>query len=93
MNNLNNINNNSDLHKKGTIIIVNGRSIETFEKKLTFEQIVQLAFNEYTPSESTVYTVTYSKNEHDKGMLTEGDVITVRKELVFNVTKTSRSRV
>ena len=87
MNNLNNINNNPDLHKKGTIIIVNGRSIETFEKK----QIVQLAFNEYTPSESTVYTVTYSKNEHDKGMLTEGDVITVRKELVFNVTKTSRS--
>ena len=87
MNNLNNINNNPDLHKKGTIIIVNGRSIETFEKKLTFEQIVQLAFNEYTPSESTVYTVTYSKNEHDKGMLTEGDVITVRKELVFNVTK------
>ena len=55
MNNLNNINNNPDLHKKGTIIIVNGRSIETFEKKLTFEQIVQLAFNEYTPSESTVY--------------------------------------
>ena len=46
MNNLNNINNNPDLHKKGTIIIVNGRSIETFEKKLTFEQIVQLAFNE-----------------------------------------------
>ena len=42
-------------------------------------------------TESTVYTVTYSKNEHDKGMLTEGDVITVRKELVFNVTKTSRS--
>lgn len=90
---MNNINKkpNPDQHKKGTIIIINGRSIETFEKKLSFEQIVRLAFNEYIPSDATVYTVTYSKNEHDKGMLTEGDVITVRKELVFNVTKTSRS--
>ena len=82
---------NNELHKKATEIIVNGRRIETFEKKLSFEEIVRLALNEYNPTETTVYTVTYSKNEHEKGMLTVGDEIPVRKGLVFNVTKTTRS--
>lgn len=86
-----NLEKNNELHKKETEIIVNGRLVKTFEKKLSFEEIVRLALNEYNPTETTVYTVTYSKNEHDKGMLTVGDEIAVRKGLVFNVTKTSRS--
>lgn len=80
-----------DQHKKGTLIVVNGRQIETFEKKLSFEEIVRLALNEYSPTATTVYTVTYSKDAHDKGMLVYGDEIPVRKGLVFNVTKTTRS--
>ena len=89
---INNINNNQkEQHKKGTIIIVNGRQMETYEKKLSFEEIVRLALNEYNPTSTSVYTVTYSKNSHDKGMLVVGDEIAVRKGLVFNVTKTTRS--
>ena len=86
-----NKNNKDDNFKKGTIINVNGQQLETFEKKLTFEEIVRLALNEYNPSPMTSYTVTYSKNSHDKGMLVVGDEIPVRKGLVFNVTKTTRS--
>ena len=91
MENIKNKHNKDNDFKKGTIIIVNGQQMETFEKKLTFAEIVHLALNEYNPSPTTSYTVTYSKNAHDKGMLVTGDEIPVRKGLVFNVTKTTRS--
>lgn len=89
--NATNKNDRPDQHQKGTLIVVNGRQMETYEKKLSFEEIVRLALNEYNPSDTTVYTVTYSKDSHDKGMLVPGDNIPVRKGLVFNVTKTTRS--
>ena len=83
--------NESDFHKKSTTVIINGRPVEVFEKKLSFEDIVIKAIGSYNPTDTTIYTVSYSKNEHEKGLLTAGDVITVRKGLVFNVTQTSRS--
>lgn len=46
-------------------------------------------------SNSTAYTVTYSyKNghNHDNGIMVNGDVVkNVKKGMIFNVTKTSRS--
>lgn len=88
---MSNSKNNAEMHKKTTVIVINGREIEVLEKKLTFEEIVRMALGSYNPNESTIYTVSFSKNEHDKGLLVAGDIISVRKGLIFNVTQTSRS--
>lgn len=82
----------STLDKKGTMIVINGRDTEVYEKRLTFEQVVRLAMDEYKPDDNVVYTVSYSKgNRPDKGMMVSGDEISVKKGMVINVAKTTRS--
>lgn len=79
---------------KRTFIIVNGIRHETIEKRLSFEEVVKLAFGQYDISNNVAYTVTYSykKGHHnDKGILVAGDSVKVREGMVFNVTKTTRS--
>lgn len=79
---------------KGTFIIVNGIRQETIEKRLSFEEVIKLAFGQYDMSNNVAYTVTYSykKGHHnDKGILVSGDSVKVKEGMVFNVTKTTRS--
>ena len=86
-----------DMHKheeKTTTIIVNGVRRETREKRLSFEEIIKLAFGQYDPADNVAYTVTYSykKGHHnDKGILVVGDLVKVKEGMVLNVTKTTRS--
>ena len=103
MNNITTVNNfendyeSKDLRKheeKRITIIVNGIKKETIEKRLSFEEIVILAFGQYDMSNNIAYTVTYSyrKGHHnDKGILVVGDSVKVKEGMVFNVTKTTRS--
>lgn len=75
-------------------IIVNGRSFEIAEKEIAFEELVKLAFGNVESNNNTAYTVTYSYkhgHNHDNGILVSGDTVKVKKGMVFNVTKTSRS--
>lgn len=82
----------SDSDKSERIIILNGREQVVTEHKLSFENIVFLALNEYDSSENISYTVTYSKGNHpDKGALVPGDSVTVKKGMIINVSKTTRS--
>lgn len=81
-----------DSEKKEIKIVINGREVDVYEKKLTFEQVVKLSLNEYTPAENVVYSVTFSKGRQpDKGVMVPGDEVTIKKGMVFNVTKTTRS--
>lgn len=86
-----------DMHKheeKTTTIIVNGVRRETREKRLSFEEVIKLAFGQYDAADNVAYTVTYSykKGHHnDKGILVAGDSVMVKEGMVFNVTKTTRS--
>jgi len=89
---------NNDVEKRdphSVTIIVNGRSYNVEKKDLSFEEVVKLAFGNMENSNSTAYTVTYSyKNghNHDNGIMVNGDVVkNVKKGMIFNVTKTSRS--
>ena len=73
-------------------IIVNAQEKEVDHKKLTFEEIVILAFESYEPSETIIYTVLYMRGEHGKeGSLVAGESINVKDGMEFNVDKNNRS--
>lgn len=78
---------------KATEIILNGRKIEVTEKKLSFEQVVKLALPNAEFGENIAYTVTYKRgtNQKPKGVMVKGDVVTIKKGMVFNVTRTDKS--
>jgi hypothetical protein len=78
-------------HNKSYDIIVNGRPRTVTEHKLTYLQVVQLAFPGDTPSDKVVFTVTYSNPHGRDGMLVEGDEVMVKDGMIFNVTKTNES--
>lgn len=74
-------------------IIINGRPKTVTSKELSYEEIVNLAFNNNPPSgQNVVITVTYAKSEHNKqGTLLPGDSIKIKNGMVFNVRATDRS--
>jgi hypothetical protein len=73
-------------------IVVNGREKEVYEKKLSYQQVVILAFGQVAQGANIVYTVKYSKGTHeDKGSMVEGDEITVIEGMIINVTRTDKS--
>lgn len=91
--------NNSKEHKndgqgqdKEIIIIVNGREKIVTDKKITFSQVVELAFG-VSANNNTVYTVTYSKGHGNKpdGIMVDGDIVKVKERMIFNVTATDKS--
>ncbi|MHB8858306.1 MAG: multiubiquitin domain-containing protein [Thermoleophilia bacterium] len=74
-------------------IIVNARQKVVSEHKLTFFQIVQLAFENANLNDSTAYTVTYKKGEDKKpeGTMVDGDTVVIKSGMIFNVKETNRS--
>ena len=87
-------NNHSDQapgHNKTYSIIVNGRPREVTEHKLTYLQVVQLAFPGEQPSATVVYTVTFSNPHGKDGSLVEGQDVTIKDGTIFNVRKTDQS--
>jgi len=87
--NMNNQENKKD-HKPVTII-VNGREKEWTEKRITFKQVVTLAFGTYEENELIVYTVTYKYKSHKEGTMVAGDEVKVHEGMIFNVTRTDKS--
>ena len=87
-------NNNSDQkprHNKTYSIIVNGRSREVTEHKLTYLEVVQLAYPGEKPSDTIVFTVTYSNPHGKDGSLVAGDEVKIKDGVIFNVVKTDQS--
>ena len=85
-------------HEKGITIIVNGRkkTLSTEElplrDRLSFEQLVALAFENPSSGKNIVFTTTYrGGDDNAEGTLTEGDSIKVKNEMIFNVTVTDKS--
>ncbi|MDG5789773.1 multiubiquitin domain-containing protein [Evansella sp. AB-P1] len=78
--------------KKGNSIIINGRIKEVDVKKMTYQEIIKLAFGSIEDNQNIVYTIKYSKGKHeDKGSMVEGDVITIKEGMIINVTRTDKS--
>lgn len=78
---------------KPITIIVNGRPKEWNERKISYEQVVKLAFPNAVENEATVYTVTYTNGpkQNEEGSMVKGDKVFVKNQMVFNVTATNRS--
>lgn len=74
-------------------IIVNARRKTVSGRKISFENVVKLAFPEGPPSPQTVYTVAYSNGppRNPEGKLVAGRSVKIRDEMIFDVTETSRS--
>jgi len=77
--------------KKSITIIVNSRPKEWFEKEISYDQVVRLAYE--NPGPDQAFTVSYRNAAgHPKvGDMVEGDVIHVKDGTVFNVTPTNKS--
>lgn len=84
-----------DLKKenKKNIILVNGEEKEVEKERISYQDVIILAFGNYDSSEGTTYTITYFRGENHKpnGVLVKGQEVMVKKGMKFNVTKTNRS--
>lgn len=76
---------------KTTIIIVNGRQREFVGQKISYSQVVQLAFPNDQLSANIEYTVAYANPHGKDGTLVDGQDVHVKEGMIFNVTKTNRS--
>ena len=76
-------------------IIVNGvdRVLPVGTKQLSYDEVVKLAYPNYSNAPNTVYTVVFSNGpiENKKGTLVKGDVVRVRKGMIFNVGKSNKA--
>jgi hypothetical protein len=83
----------AEAHAKTYHIIVNGQKKEVGTNVLSYDDVVNLAFDNNPPKgENVVITVTFSKAEDDKqGTLIEGQRVEIKNGTIFNVKATDRS--
>ena len=76
-------------------IIVNGvdKVLPAGTKQLSYDQVIKLAYPNYSDAPNIVYTVVFSNGpiENKKGTLVKGDTVRVRGEMIFNVGKSNKS--
>lgn len=79
---------------KTVTIIVNGVRHEVEQKdELTFDEVVELAFNPRPTGPNWYFTVSYRRGHGNKpdGSLVEGQAVKVKDRMIFNVTATDKS--
>lgn len=79
---------------KGYVIIVNSREETVDNKRVTFEQVVQLSHPNAPPDTNVRFSMTYrnASSKPHAGELGEGGFVDVKKEgTIFNVTRTVQS--
>ena len=74
-------------------IIVNGRKKVVTKKRLSFNEIVALAFDPVPTGPNIMFTITYRHGPHanPEGTLIEGDSVKIKDGMIFNVTATDKS--
>jgi len=74
-------------------IIVNGREKSVPGTRLTFRQVITLAFDPIPTGEFIEFTVTYRNGPpaNPKGSMVLGDSVEISRGMVFNVTATDKS--
>lgn len=86
-------NENASGQNKEFKILVNAREKIWTEKKITFDEVVILAFGLISPDPNVSYTVTYKNGDNNKpeGIMVKGDDVKVKEGMRFNATQTNRS--
>ena len=72
-------------------IVVNGRPREVTQHRLSYADVVQLAFPDAPHDTNILYTVSYANPHGHDGTLAEGQEVEVKEGMSFNVGKTNRS--
>lgn len=74
-------------------IVVNTRQKWVEPGKITFAELIALAFPDMPQGPNTAFTVSYRKGTGDKpeGTLIEGEMVKLKKGMVFNVSATDKS--
>lgn len=78
-------------HSKTYTIKVNTREMTITQHRLTFEEVVKLAFPNDAPDPNRIYTVTYANRDGHDRSLVAGESVEIKNGMAFNVTKTNRS--
>ena len=75
------------------IIIVNGEPKKWDKKKISFKEIIILAFGSYDENPNFVYTVAYEDGpkENLEGSMTKGTEVYVKNKMIFHATATDKS--
>jgi hypothetical protein len=74
-------------------IVINGRKTRVLERRVTFEQLVALAYPGVPPQPNVAYTVTFRKvaSFPHEGELATGAFVEVKNGSIFNVGRTVQS--
>ena len=79
--------------QKVTAIAVNAQKKEVAETKLSFDEVVKLAFPIAPNGQNIMFTIKYRKGpkQNPKGSLLEGQTVRIKNGMIFDVTPTDRS--
>lgn len=82
-----------DDKKKMVTIIVNGRPYEEEKNKITYDEVVTLAFSDFPQHPERTYSVTYERGQGNKptGILSPGGKVRVKEGMTFKVKHTGQS--
>lgn len=83
----------SNRSDKQVTLYVNGTPKVVHKERLTFEEIVALAFDNPPTGDGIQFTIQYSRghSSSSKGSLVEGQSVQVKEGMEFDVTSTNRS--
>ena len=79
--------------QKAVTVVVNGEAHEVIETRLSFEEVVKLAYPVPPRGQCIEFTVTYRDGPpaNPKGTLTAGHSVKIKNRMKFDVTATDRS--
>jgi hypothetical protein len=82
----------AETHKPSSFhIIVNARQREVAGERITYEQVVALAFPDDPGANQFLYSIHYVAPHEPDGTLAVGQSVTLKNGMKFDVTKTNRS--
>jgi hypothetical protein len=79
--------------QKTVVVVINGEAHEVVETRLSFEEVVKLAYPVPPTGTCIEFTVTYRDGppKNPKGTLTAGHSVKIKNKMKFDVTATDRS--
>jgi hypothetical protein len=79
--------------QKVVVVVVNGEAHEVAETRLSFEELVKIAYPAPPKGLCIEFTVTYRDGPpaNPKGTLTAGHIVKIKNKMKFDVTATDRS--
>ncbi len=85
--------NQTDHDKKDVTIVVNGKQKQVTKGKISYDQVVALAFEPPPTGDNILITITYRRGHANKpqGSLTPGESVEVVDGMIFDVTATDKS--